>query len=351
MSTLSVTSPGNNCSRILVGLSRGGPSHQLAARSLRRPRVPVLLRRRQADAARHGRGEDVVRQASDDLATTGLRRPQSRPSSSRHRRPRRHRIWSPRRRAYRIGLSRRRHISHPSRHRVWRPGRRQSGSPLPLSPRRLAIECGSDVAAGSTVHAAEADTVQPPSVAPRRARKAVPAVTDFADCSRPRVDGGSPEPLSRPRKIAYIVVCAVLALSVLGLAYVHLRPTGSGHPAHSAASTTTSSSTRTTTTTTVVLPTTLQPGAEAAATALVSSWSTGNKAVALTVATPTAVADLFAAPYTSGLAIDRGCSTTFMPIVCTFGPPGGASPTDPIYEIDVSKTAGGWYVSSVKIEN
>ena len=215
----------------------------------------------------------------------------------------------------------------------------------------LAIECGSDVAAGSTVHAAEADTVQPPSVAPRRARKAVPAVTDFADCSRPRVDGGSPEPLSRPRKIAYIVVCAVLALSVLGLAYVHLRPTGSGHPAHSAASTTTSSSTRTTTTTTVVLPTTLQPGAEAAATALVSSWSTGNKAVALTVATPTAVADLFAAPYTSGLTIDRGCSTTFMPIVCTFGPPGGASPTDPIYEIDVSKTAGGWYVSSVKIEN
>jgi hypothetical protein len=180
---------------------------------------------------------------------------------------------------------------------------------------------------------------------------AVPAVTDFADRSRFGADDRSPEPLSRPRKIAYIVVCTVLALSVLGLAYVHLRPTDSGHSAHSAASTTTSSSARTTTTTTVVLPTALQAGAEAAATALVSSWSTGNKAAALTVATPTAVADLFAAPYTSGLAIDRGCSTTFMPIVCTFGPSGGASPTDPIYEIDVSKTTGGWYVSSVKIEN
>ncbi len=212
-----------------------------------------------------------------------------------------------------------------------------------------AVERGS--AEADTVHGAEADTVQPPSAAPVRAREAVPAVTDFADRSRFGANDGSPEPLSRPRKIAYIVVCAVLALSVLGLAYVHLRPTDSGHSAHSAASTTTSSSARTTTTTTVVLPTALQPGAEAAATALVSSWSTGNKAAALTVATTTAVADLFAAPYTSGLAIDRGCSTTFMPIVCTFGPSGGASPTDPIYEIDVSKTAGGWYVSSVKIEN
>jgi hypothetical protein len=159
------------------------------------------------------------------------------------------------------------------------------------------------------------------------------------------------EPLSRPRKIAYIVVCAALALSALGLAYVHLRPTGSGHPERSAVPTTISSAPRTTTTTTIAPPTALQAGAEAAAQALVSSWSTGNKATALTVATPTAVADLFASTYTSGLAIDRGCSTTFMPIVCTFGPPGGASPTDPIYQIDVTKAAGGWYVSAVKVEN
>jgi hypothetical protein len=95
----------------------------------------------------------------------------------------------------------------------------------------------------------------------------------------------------------------------------------------------------------------LKPGGEAAATALVSNWATGNRPAALTVATPAAVASLFSVPYTSGLAIDRGCSTSSSPIVCTFGPPGGASPTDPIYEIMVSQVAGGWYVSSVKIEH
>jgi hypothetical protein len=40
-----------------------------------------------------------------------------------------------------------------------------------------------------------------------------------------------------------------------------------------------------------------------------------------------------------------------MPIVCTYGPPGGASPTDPIYQVMVSQTDGGWYVSSVKKES
>ena len=187
---------------------------------------------------------------------------------------------------------------------------------------------------------------------PRGARSVVLPVIEFADKrSRFGAEDRWPEPLSRPRKIAYIVVCVALALSALGLAYVHLRPTGSGHPTRSAAPTPMSPAPRTTTTTTLALPTALQAGAEAAATALVSSWSTGNKAIALTVATPTAVADLFASTYTNGLAIDRGCSTTFMPIVCTFGPPGGASPTDPIYEIDVTKAAGGWYVSAVKVEN
>jgi hypothetical protein len=60
---------------------------------------------------------------------------------------------------------------------------------------------------------------------------------------------------------------------------------------------------------------------------------------------------LFATPYASGMAIDRGCSTSAPPVVCTFGPPGGASPTDPIYQVYVSQTARGWYVSSVKVEN
>jgi hypothetical protein len=160
-----------------------------------------------------------------------------------------------------------------------------------------------------------------------------------------------PETMSGPLKIAYAIVFGVLALSVLGLAYVHLlHHSGDGHST-GAASPTTTTLAHMTTTTAVVLPSTLSPSAEGAAAALVSSWSTNNRAAALTVATPTAVATILAVPYASGLAIARGCSTSFSPIVCTYGPPGGASPTDPIYQIKVSQVSGGWYVSSVKIEN
>jgi hypothetical protein len=160
--------------------------------------------------------------------------------------------------------------------------------------------------------------------------------------------------MSRPLKIAYAIVLGVLAVSVLGLAYVHLlHHPGDGHPTAVAlparAHVTTTSPHVTTTTTT--LPTTLSPSAEAAATALVSSWSTNNRSAALTVATPSAVGTLFSASYASGLAIARGCSTSFSPVVCTYGPPGGASPTDAIYQIKVSQVTGGWYVSSVVIEN
>ena len=173
-------------------------------------------------------------------------------------------------------------------------------------------------------------------------------------------NGGADEPASTRRigegnpfgqtvKLAYIVVFALLALSALGLLYVHVKPSG-GHPAPAVGLTTTTSA-PVTTTTTAALPTALEPGAEDAATALVSNWAAGNRAAALTVATPASVTALFATPYTSGLVIDRGCSTSFSPIVCTFGPPGGASPTDPIYEIDVTQVPGGWYVSSVRTEN
>jgi hypothetical protein len=69
------------------------------------------------------------------------------------------------------------------------------------------------------------------------------------------------------------------------------------------------------------------------------------------VATASAVAALFAGHYTPGLAIDRGCSVAFSPIVCSFGPPGGAAPSDPIYEIYALRAPGGWYVSAAKINN
>ena len=169
---------------------------------------------------------------------------------------------------------------------------------------------------------------------------------------RPRSGAGyrEPETMSGQLKIAYAIVCGLLAVSVLGLAYVHLLHHSGGQPSALAARTTTTTLAHGTTTT-AVLPTTLSPSVDAAATALVSSWSTNNRSAALTVATPTAVATLFSASYASALAIARGCSTSFLPIVCVYGPPGGASPTDPLYKIKVSQVAGGWYVSSVDIES
>jgi len=176
-----------------------------------------------------------------------------------------------------------------------------------------------------------------------------PLTNPTLDRTESEAGNKEPEVMSRPLKIAHAIVLGVLALSLLGLAYVHLL----NHPgdAHSTPAAPTTTTTVYVSTTTRVVPATLSPSAEAAATALVSSWAATNRSAALAGATPTAVATLFAARYASGLAVDRGCSTSFTPIVCTFGPSGGASPTDPIYQIMVSQVEGGWFVSSVKIEN
>jgi hypothetical protein len=77
------------------------------------------------------------------------------------------------------------------------------------------------------------------------------------------------------------------------------------------------------------IPSAPKPSAAIAAADLVSSWASGNQAEARSVATVPAVAALFAGHYSSGLVIDRGCSVAFVPLVCTYGPPRGADPTDP----------------------
>jgi hypothetical protein len=99
-----------------------------------------------------------------------------------------------------------------------------------------------------------------------------------------------------------------------------------------------------------VIPPAPQPTAEAAATALVGYWASGNRATALRVATPQAVATLFAVRYPSGLAIDRGCTSAFPPIICTFGAPGGGPTNAPIYQLYESQAPGGWYVGSVQVQ-
>ena len=141
----------------------------------------------------------------------------------------------------------------------------------------------------------------------------------------------------------------LLMVSVIGFAYVHLQTATQEHAAPVTGGVTSPSSESTTTT--VGLPVSLKPSAEDAATALVSSWAAGDRQAALSAATPAAVTALFSAAYTNGLAEDRGCTTSFSPIVCTFGPPGGANPNDPIYQIEVTQALGGWYVSSIRIEN
>jgi len=158
--------------------------------------------------------------------------------------------------------------------------------------------------------------------------------------------------VSKPARVVYGVVVIAMAVSALALAVVHLT---AHSPATRDLATGTATSTTTPTTevptTTLSLPAALKPTAPVAAADFISSWADANRAAALSVATVPAVATLFAGHYTRGLVIDRGCSVAFSPIVCTYGPPGGAAPTDPIYEIYVSRASGGWYVSSAKINN
>jgi len=123
----------------------------------------------------------------------------------------------------------------------------------------------------------------------------------------------------------------------------------------STTSTSTSTSTTTasppvTTTTAPAIPTGLQASAADAANALVSAWAAGNQARALSVATAQAVNTLFAVKYPGGLAGSRGCSSSFSPIICTYGPPGGGPTNAPIFQLYSVQASGGWYVTSVQIE-
>lgn len=120
----------------------------------------------------------------------------------------------------------------------------------------------------------------------------------------------------------------------------------------------TSTTVTTTTTPTFTVPTTAppvvppapQPTAEGAADALVGYWASGNRTTALRVATSQAVATLFSVAYPDGLAINRGCSDDFSPIICTYGAPGGGPVNAPIYQLLEVQAPGGWYVSSVEIQ-
>ena len=157
---------------------------------------------------------------------------------------------------------------------------------------------------------------------------------------------------------ASALVVPVVALALAGCSTAKVsQSTTTSTPATSSSTTATTSPATTTsvaaapTSTTVVLPTALQTSAEAAATVLVNAWAANNRARALLVAVPQAVNTLLAVHYPGSLAISRGCTSAFPPIICTYGPPGGGPTNAPIYQIHVTPASGGWYVSSVQIES
>lgn len=104
------------------------------------------------------------------------------------------------------------------------------------------------------------------------------------------------------------------------------------------------------TTTTVAVPPGPLPTPDAAATAFITDWKKHNQAAAASVATQTAIAALFATPYTNQTAIYRGCSMEFLPRVCSFGAYGGGPSSAPLFQIDVTPVGAGWYVSGALVE-
>ncbi len=91
---------------------------------------------------------------------------------------------------------------------------------------------------------------------------------------------------------------------------------------------------------------------EDAANALVGYWASGNGPL------PCAWQPLLQSrpcsvwPIPTGWPINRGCSSSFSPIVCTYGAPAGGPVNAPIYQLDeVQAPSGGWYVNTVQIES
>jgi len=164
--------------------------------------------------------------------------------------------------------------------------------------------------------------------------------------------------LARSAVLALAAVVAGLAVAACGSDTPAAAPPTSATTSTSGATTTSTAPTTTTTfpplttTTAPPVPVAPQPSASDAAAALVNAWASHNQARALSVATAQAVSTLFAHAYPGSLAGSRGCSSSFPPLTCTYGPPGGGPTNAPIYQIQVSQAPGGkWYVSGVTIES
>jgi hypothetical protein len=79
------------------------------------------------------------------------------------------------------------------------------------------------------------------------------------------------------------------------------------------------------------------------------SWIDGNRAGSASVAVGSAVATLYATHYADQPLNDRGCTSAFPPLICTWGPYAGGKGS--IYQVSVKPIGANWYVSAVTIES
>jgi hypothetical protein len=81
----------------------------------------------------------------------------------------------------------------------------------------------------------------------------------------------------------------------------------------------------------------------------IDDWKRHDQAAAALVGVPSAVAALFATPYTNQPVISRGCSMEFVPRTCSWGPSGGGAGA--LFQIDTSPDGTNWYVSGAQVES
>lgn len=126
------------------------------------------------------------------------------------------------------------------------------------------------------------------------------------------------------------------------------RPAAALPPATSApAPPSTAGSTTTTTTDPNTPPPSPQPSTEQASAVFMDGWMAGDRARSASVATPAAVASLYATPYAGQPLNDRGCTDAFPPIICTWGP--YAYGHGSIYQVQLTQQGSDWYVSGLTV--
>jgi hypothetical protein len=157
----------------------------------------------------------------------------------------------------------------------------------------------------------------------------------------------------RPLPAAAALLFAAAALSGTAAACGTRAPTGSGRPDPTVTTPLVTPSVSSTTTpppstappATAFRPATTAPSPDDAAYQMISAWGAGSRAQAARIASPGAVGSLFTVAYPGSALQFRGCSSGFSPADCDY------RDGDALIKIYASREAGGWYVSSVTVEN